>query len=211
MRVRAVSVAAATLITLSCAPLQAIAQSEPAPTPAPSAASALAGAATTGAPHVAAGTPIDLELAEALDSKILKRGDKFALKLALPIMLDGKVIVPAGTTGVGQVVDAAASGPLGRPAKLLLAARYLEFNGRQIPLRTLQLGRAGKDNSDTVMAVSFVPYVGMLGMFMHGGEIEIPAGQRAQAKLAADVEAPTPTTEVAATPATPSTEGPQKP
>jgi hypothetical protein len=203
------------LVAMSCAPAHAFAQSDPVAAPAPAAAPATTPMAAPGVPHVPAGTPVNIELAEALSSKVLKRGDKFALRLAYPIVLDGKVIVPAGVTGVGQVVDVAASGALGRPAKLLLAARYLDFNGKQIPLRTLQLGRAGADNSDTIMAAGFVPYVGMLAMFMHGGEIEIPAGWRAQAKLAADIEAPPPAPDAGAAPATPSTpplaEGPRQP
>jgi hypothetical protein len=195
-------IAAALLLTLPCAAGPAVAQTEPAAAP-PAAAPA-----DPGRPHVASGTPVDIEIAETISSKVIKRGDKFALRLAYPIMLDGKVVVPAGVTGVGQVVDVAPSGALGRPAKLLLAARYLDFSGRQIPLRTLQLGRGGTDNSDAVMAAGFVPYVGLLAMFMHGGEIEIPVGWRAQAKLAADLDAPAPP---AAPPANSPAEGPRQP
>lgn len=202
--------AAALLLTLFCAAAPAAAQTDP--TAAPPATAPAAAPADPGRPHVASGTPVDIEIAEAISSKVIKRGDKFALRLAYPILLDGKVIVPAGVTGVGQVVDVAASGALGRPAKLLLAARYLDFNGRQIPLRTLQLGRGGTDNSDAIMAAGFVPYVGMLAMFVHGGEIEIPVGWRAQAKLAADIDAPTPAPVPAATPAANSpAEGPRQP
>jgi hypothetical protein len=202
--VRSSLIAAALLLTLSCMAGPAAAQTEPAAAP------AAAPPADPGRPHVASGTPVDIELAELVSSKTHKRGDKFALRLALPIVLDGRIVVPAGVTGVGQVVDAASSGPLGRPAKLLLAARYLDFNGGQIPLRTLQLGRAGTDNSNAVMAASFIPYVGLLGLFVHGGEIEIPAGQRAQAKLAADLDAPASTTATAPA-ANSAAEGPRQP
>jgi hypothetical protein len=197
-------IAAALLLTLACAGGPAAAQTEPAVAP------AAVAPADPGRPHVASGTPVDIEIAETISSKVIKRGDKFALRLAYPIMLDGKVVVPAGVTGVGQVVDVAPSGALGRPAKLLLAARYLDFSGRQIPLRTLQLGRGGTDNSDAVMAAGFVPYVGLLAMFMHGGEIEIPVGWRAQAKLAADLDAPAPAPP-AASPANSLVEGPRQP
>jgi len=209
--VRPSLIAAALLLTLPCTPKPASAQPQPTAPPGVAAPPISTVAGDAAQPHVAAGTPVAIELAELVSSKTHKRGDNFALRLALPILLDGKVVVPAGTTGVGQVVDAAASGPLGRPAKLLLAARYLDFNGGQIPLRGLQLGRAGKDKSDTVMAVSFAPYVGVLGLFMHGGEIEIPAGQRAQAKLAADLSPPSPPATPAPPGANPPAEGPRQP
>src|SRR5438045_8799029 len=85
--------------------------------------------------HLAAGTPIIVELADTLSSKTQKRGDMFAIRLASPIELDGKVLAPAGSPGVGQVIDAASSGPLGRPAKLVLAARTLAVAGKPAPLR----------------------------------------------------------------------------
>jgi hypothetical protein len=162
---------------------------------------------------VPAGSIVDVEIAETVSSKVQKIGDTFAIRLANPILQDSKVVVPAGTTGVGQIVEAAPAGMFGTPAKLLLAARYLDFKGAQIKLRTLQLGRVGTDNTNAVMAMSFIPYVGLASLFVHGGEIEIPAGTRAQAKLVADLEIP------AASPGDvpptadpkPPTEGPKQP
>ncbi len=153
---------------------------------------------------VVAGTVVDIQIVDAISSKVVKRGDTFAIRLASPILLGDKVVVPAGTPGIGQVVDVAPSGALGKPAKLLLAARYLDFNGTHLPLHTMRLYVEGQDNTAAIFAVSFVPYVGILGAFAHGGEIEIPAGAKALAKLAADVSAtgaPPAAPEIAAAPA----------
>ncbi|HET6969718.1 MAG TPA: hypothetical protein VFH92_01225 [Phenylobacterium sp.] len=125
-------------------------------------------------------------MVQPLSSKTLKQGDMFDLRLAAPIVTGGQVLAPSGAPGKGQVIDAAAAGPLGRPAKLVLAARYLEVNGVRTPLRGFHLGSAGADNSNTVMAASFVPYVGIFAGFMKGGEIIIPAGSLGQAKLGAE-------------------------
>ena len=54
----------------------------------------------------------------------------------------------------------------------------------------MQLGRVGTDETGVAFAASFVPYAGILSVFIHGGEIEIPAGTMARAKLGADVPAP---------------------
>ena len=138
-----------------------------------------------------------IALAEPVSSRTIKRGDMFKITLAAPVMLGERTVIPAGAAGMGQVVDAAPSGTLGRPAKLLLAARYLEVGGTHVPLRAMQLGRAGTDETGVVLATSFIPYVGFIGAFLHGGEIEIPTGTVASAKLAADVPAVRP---IAATP-----------
>lgn len=138
--------------------------------------------------RVPAGTLVDIEIAETVSSRTVKPGDRFAIRLARPIKLDGRVIVPEGVVGVGQVVDAGKAGSLGKPAKLVLAARYLEFNGSQIPLRSFHLGRAGTDESNTALATAMIPIAGLIVPFMvRGGEIEIPPGAHAAAKLAADV------------------------
>jgi hypothetical protein len=183
--VRPSLIAAAMLLVFPCAPGFASAQPE-ARAPAAAAVGARADPAALG---IAAGTPIDIELAEAVSSKTHKRGDRFAIRLIAPVMLAGRPVLPAGLAGVGEVVDAAPAGPLGRPAKLLLAARYLDLRGAHVPLRSFRLGVAGKDTSNIVMAGSYVPYAGVLALFIHGGEIEIPAGTQSHAKIAVDLDA----------------------
>jgi hypothetical protein len=142
--------------------------------------------------RVVAGQPVIVELAESVASKTHKRGDTFAIRLASPVVVGSTVLIPAGATGQGQVVDAASAGPLGRPAKLVLAARFIEVDGARMPLRAFHLGSAGADNSNTIMAASFVPYVGIFAGFIKGGEIVIPAGSMGQAKLGADFPAAAP-------------------
>lgn len=133
---------------------------------------------------VANGALIEIEIAEAISSRLRKRGEKFALRLAEPLMVDGNTVLPAGTTGVGEIIHAASSGGGGKAGELLLAARYLEFDGKQIPLRGFRIGAAGKDHTQGAMAASFA--IGPFAHFIHGREIEIPADTRANAKLAAD-------------------------
>lgn len=154
------------------------------------------------APVVAAGSPVIVELVDAVSSRSVKQGDMFPIRLASPITLDGRVVVPIGAVGQGQVVDAGKAGALGKPAKLVLAARYIKVDGARIELRGFRVGAAGRDNSNAIMAASFVPYVGMLALFAKGGEIDVPAGTLGQAKLIADlpVPAPSPAPEASAPP-----------
>lgn len=184
----------------SAAPAPA-SEAPPAATPIPAEVAPPAPAA----PRVAAGAQVIVELVDAVSSRSVKQGDMFPIRLASPITLDGRVVVPAGALGEGQVVDAGKAGALGRPAKLVLAARYVKVDGVRIDLRGFRVGAAGRDNSNAIMVASFVPYVGMLALFAKGGEIDVPAGTLGQAKLVADlsVAAPTPAPEIPAPPAAP--------
>jgi hypothetical protein len=157
------------------------------PTPQPEVAASAAAAPAVPPAVVKAGSYIQIEIAEGLSSQNRVHGDKYALKLAAPIMLNGKVVVPAGTPGVGQVVSASKAGMIGKPGELLLAARYLEYQGAQIPLRGMKLGGVGADNTDVAFVASMV-FIGAALLFP-GGEIRVPEGTKAAAKLGVDLTA----------------------
>lgn len=160
-----------------------------APVPAPQTpVAAIPAAIESACCSVASGTAIDLEIMEPIGSWQHKRGDKFQLRLAQPLMVDGQVLVPAGATGVGEIVHAAAARGGGAPGELLIAARYLDIGDRRLPLRGMKLGGAGGDNSGMALGVSFA--AGPFAMFIRGHEIEIPAGTRANAKVAEDTVLP---------------------
>ena len=135
---------------------------------------------------IPADTPVRLEIATALSSAKAKRGDKFSLRLAQALSVGGAEWLPAGTTGVGEVVHAARRGASGKPGELLLAARYLEHQGRRLPLRGFSLGGTGKSREGVAVSVGIA--LGIPGLFVTGGEIEIPAGTQAGARTAQAVD-----------------------
>lgn len=166
-----------------------------APAPAPPVASApisapavaVAPAAPAQGPccTIPAGTVVLVELTEPLSAATAVSGAHFGLRLAEPVSLGGSVVLPAGIAGMGEVIDAKPAGFGGRPARLVLAARYLESDGVRFPLRSLKLGGGGIDNSGGAVVLTMA--VGILGAAIHGGGVEYAAGTRAIAKLAADV------------------------
>ena len=146
-----------------------------------------AGAATACC-KVKAGEPVMVELADPLSTKTAKSGDTFALKLSEPLVINHRIVLQAGATGVGQVVEAAKPGLGGKPAKLVVAAQYLvDQHGRHIPLRGLQLSAAGKGRVGAAAAVgaagiAFAP-LGLAAFAIRGGDVELPAGAQAMAKV----------------------------
>jgi hypothetical protein len=166
----------------------------PAPPP-PSAA-----AAPSAALLAPAGADVLVELSETVGTKGRKPGDHFTLRLAEPLIVGDRVVIPAGATGVGEIIDVARPGMAGRPAKLILAARYIETGGTRVTLHAFQLGGMGVSRKDAAAALSFAPYVGVFALAVTGGDLEYPAGARARAKILADVVLPPPAATVAADP-----------
>lgn len=138
--------------------------------------------------RIADGTAVTIEILEPLNSALLKRGDKFRLRLAEPVLVEGEPVLASGLEGVGEIVHAEKSRSGGKAGELLIAARYLETSGTQVPLRGLKVGGRGKDNTNAAMATAFA--VGPFALFVRGREIVIPAGTLAQAKIAKELHLP---------------------
>ena len=145
--------------------------------------------------RVPAGTMVQVELADGVSTKTQKAGDSFTLQLAQPLIVNGQIVLRAGARGLGQVIDAAKPGMGGKPAKLVLAGRYLIGpRGVQAPLQALQLSGAGQNNSMAAQAaglggIGFMP-LGFVGLAVRGGDVTFPRGTLATARIAADVTLP---------------------
>jgi hypothetical protein len=141
-----------------------------------------------------AGTPVQIELAEPVSTQHQKTGDTFALRLAAPLIVNDRILLREGTPGVGDVVEASKPGLGGKAAKLVLGARYLEIGHQRVPLEGLQLARAGRRNGTAASAVGLTGIVfaplGFIGLAVHGGNVDFPAGESATARLASDVVLP---------------------
>jgi hypothetical protein len=136
---------------------------------------------------VPAGSVIEIALTKAVGSKLSKRGDRFGIRLVDDIKMDGVVILPAGTEGEGEVIHASPGKMGGGPGELLLAARFLDRDGVHVPLKAFKMGRSGQDNVDSALVVAMI--AGPFALFIQGGEVMIPSGTIANAKLAADLPA----------------------
>ncbi len=127
--------------------------------------------------NVPDGTIVELEIAEPISSKTAQRGQRFKLRLVTPLYAGETLVLPAGTEGVGEVVHADRARAAGKPGELLLAGRSLNGPNGEIKLRGFRLGGSGENRT---VAAFWIP----LGFLVRGGQIEIPIGARAHAKLA---------------------------
>lgn len=139
----------------------------------------------------AAGSLVAVRLTDTLVASKVRPGDTFALTLAAPMIVDGQVLLPAGAPGVGHIVQSSGPGLGGKGAKLVVSADYLAAPGGRVPLQGMQLTGTGKDKSLMADLASLGGWVSMplslVGFAVTGGDIEIPAGTTAAAKLSESV------------------------
>ncbi len=131
-------------------------------------------------------TIVAIEIGATLSSQVNKPGDRFPIKLVEPIKIGESIVVPAGATGEGEVIHTAKKGGYGRAGEMLLAARYIDYQGSRIPLRSLGFSVGhGVSSEGSAMAVGFL-ISGVMPYFMSGGEMKIESGTKAFAKIAAE-------------------------
>jgi hypothetical protein len=147
-------------------------------------APAVVPAAAAAPAFVPKNTLITVEVTDLVTTRTAVANDTFSLKLVDPIMLNGAVVIPAGTTGKGVVIDAGKPDMGGKPGKLVVSARYLDLNGRQVPIRALKLELTSQSNTGKAVAVTMA--IGMAGLLVTGGHMEIQPGMRGTAKLVND-------------------------
>lgn len=127
-------------------------------------------------------TVVSIEILATIGSKTSTTGETFPLRLAQPIIIDGKEVVPAGVTGMGEIIHAKKSGGSGAGGELVLAARYLDLDGRRLRLRSMQVSAAGKDQME--LALLSAQAIGPIAFAITGKNIEIAKGRIAAAKTA---------------------------
>lgn len=133
-------------------------------------------------PSLPVGTPLTIAVVDAVGSRKSRTGDMFHLRLAEPLVIDGKTVIPAGTSGMGEVIHAAHPKFLKNDAgELILAARYLEIGDQHLPLRSFRIIANG------------VRYVSIMPQLAERVEnVEVPAGSSATAKVAGTCVIPAP-------------------
>ncbi|MGH9863938.1 MAG: BON domain-containing protein [Candidatus Acidiferrales bacterium] len=136
----------------SSSPAQAASQSTSPPetTPAPAAAPTPEAAAPAPPPPpqpltatFPAGTTVEIQTIDPVDSSVNHVGDEFQATLAQPLSSAGVVVVPAGTNIYMRLTQASTSGQYKGRNELQLQLARLEFNGRQYPVVSTAYTEAG--------------------------------------------------------------------
>jgi hypothetical protein len=90
---------------------------------------------------IPAGTVFDVRLEETLDTKRNRPGDSFRATLVRPIVLEGRTLIPRGTSCTGHLTESKASGRFKGRALMSLSLDSFELNGRRHDIKTTHVGR----------------------------------------------------------------------
>ena len=164
---------------------------EPSPQsmPASEAGAPIAAPAAIPCCKIAALTPIELEIVTAASSKTTAIGDKIELRVLQPVSVDGRVVIPAGTQGFAEVIQASKARIGGKAGELSMGLPYLMLNGQRIGLKRFAYGpSSGADRAGQVIVATAL--VGIAGMFISGGNIDVHSGARANAVIITDTFVP---------------------
>ncbi len=102
---------------------------------------------------VPAGTTLTVKLDEAVGSKISEDGQPFTATLANPIMVEGKEIIPKGSTVSGTVMDAKARGRFKGEGRLQLVLNSITVRGSDYDIETNTITKIAKGKGKRTAAL----------------------------------------------------------
>jgi len=123
-----------------------------------------------------ANTEITLSVNEELNSRRSHEHDTFNLSVVNDVRLGDYVVIPAGTRAVGEITWLTGRGMFGKSGKMDVALRYIDLNGRQIPIEGTFRQEGEGNTVATVAAVVLVAPIA--GLFITGHSAVIPAGRQ---------------------------------
>jgi hypothetical protein len=135
-------------------------------------------AAETGQTMLPANTELLLSMNDDLTTKGIEEGHKFRLSLVRDVMLGDLVVIPKGTPAVGEVTWKTGKGAFGKSGKMEIALRYVDLNGRHIPIEGTYR-QEGEGN--TAATVAGVIAAGVFAGFITGKSAKIPQGRELKA------------------------------
>lgn len=131
-------------------------------------------------------TMLNVELIEPVNSKTHKKNQQVEFKTTENLIINGVVVIPKGTVGMGYVYEVQKAGGFGRKGVLRIAGKEIKtLNNVSVPLRKGLEGK-GKTDGGAVAVAAAVSLVG--GLFMKGSNINYPAGTDFQVEVRDNVD-----------------------
>lgn len=131
-------------------------------------------------------TMLNVELIEPANSKTHKKNQQVEFKTTENLIINGVVVIPKGTVGMGYVYEVQKAGGFGRKGILRIAGKEIKtLNNVNVPLRKGLEGK-GKTDGGAVAVAAAVSLVG--GLFMKGSNINYPAGTDFQVEVRDNVD-----------------------
>jgi len=129
-------------------------------------------------------TLVKIALLKTVNSGTTKVGEKVPYRVVEDVMIDGRMVIPAGTEAVATVTEVTSAGPLGRDGRIVIDfGKVASLDGTFVDLRVDQ--RATEKNKSLELAagasMAGVMLLGPLGLvggyFVKGKDVGIEARQ----------------------------------
>lgn len=133
---------------------------------------------------IPADTPMHLTTVVPLDSRSVKQGQRFELRVVDDVLVGGVVAIPRGAAAVGEVEVVSRKGMVGQPGRLVLQPLFASVSGERIYLAGNVYSR-GADATTGVAVGSLL--LTPLGIFITGKSASIAPGTRIDARTRNDV------------------------
>lgn len=111
-------------------------------------------------------------------------GDTFNMSVVHDVVLDGLVVIPRGTRGIGRITWLTDKGMFGKSGKMDVELEYIEVGGRRIDVNGTYR-QEGEGN--TVATVGGVLLAGPFAAFITGKSGRIPQGRELMAHTESDI------------------------
>ena len=122
--------------------------------------------------EIPAGTSLRVQLIDGVDSSVNHTGDVFHAALATPIVVDDRIVVPAGTEVYVKLVTAKSAGHMTGQSQLALELVRMEFQGKSYGLASSEYTQTGSSRGKrTAETVGGGAALGaLLGAVIGGGK-----------------------------------------
>ena len=124
---------------------------------------------------VPSGTPVTIKIDQDVNSKEFPVGSKIQASVANDVIIDGKVVIRAGSPCDVTVVSAKKAGIVGAPGAITVSVNYVKaVDGTNIPISSATKSEEGKSQVTTAIVITILCCI--LGLLIKGKEGVIPAG-----------------------------------
>ena len=131
-------------------------------------------------------TALEVQLMDRMDCKRVQKYQPVDFKTVENLIINGVVVIPAGTIGKGYVYEVQKPGGFGRKGVLRIAAHEIKtINGIKVPLMKGLEGK-GKTDGGAVAVAAAVSFLG--GFLMKGSGIVYEPGTNCMVEVKADTD-----------------------
>jgi hypothetical protein len=133
--------------------------------------------AAAAAVKVPGGTAVMLRTTQPISPKTFKPGDRISFSVADNVVVDGTVVIKAGSEAVGEVVQAEKRGILGKPDRI--SVRLTSVTAADGTLVPIAASKSAEGDDKMVLGI-VLTLICLPFLLMKGGEAQIAAGTTVQ-------------------------------